>query len=148
MAIYCNPDYIHILIDLHRSVSDAAKYVKANSSKWVNEQNWIPGKFNWQEGFGAFSYSKSQVDVVVKYILNQAKLITGYSQIKEKPLNPANLDLQHNYRICKPNLNTLKHEIESFAKNSYSEIGVIDGSYPSSDNVDNFLDLLRSKLDL
>ncbi len=52
----------------------------------------------------------------IKYILNQAKLITGYSQIKEKPLNPANLDLQHNYRICKPNLNTLKHEIESFDK--------------------------------
>ena len=44
---------------------------RTNSSKWINEQNWIVGKFCWQKGFGAFTYSRSQIDAVVKYILNQ-----------------------------------------------------------------------------
>jgi hypothetical protein len=45
--------------------------IKGSSSKWINEQNFIVGKFNWQSGFGAFSYAKSQIDSVVKYIINQ-----------------------------------------------------------------------------
>ncbi len=75
LAVYCNPDHTHILIGLHPSVaiSDMARDIKANSSKWINEEKWINGKFKWQEGFGAFTYSKSQLDVVVKYILNQAE---------------------------------------------------------------------------
>ena len=48
-----------------------ARDIKANSSKWINENRWIMGKFSWQEGFGAFSYSRSQIDSVIKYILNQ-----------------------------------------------------------------------------
>ncbi|MBU1095523.1 MAG: IS200/IS605 family transposase [Bacteroidetes bacterium] len=73
LAIYCNPDHSHVLIGLHPSVSisDIARDIKANSSKFINEKNWIKGKFNWQDGFGAFTYSKSQIDTVVKYILNQ-----------------------------------------------------------------------------
>ena len=73
LAIYCNPDHVHILIGLHPSVSvsDMAKMIKANSSKWINENRWIMGRFNWQGGFGAFTYSKSDIDRVVKYILNQ-----------------------------------------------------------------------------
>lgn len=45
--------------------------VKANSSRWVNEQNFVKGKFQWQTGYGAFSHSKSQRDIVIKYIINQ-----------------------------------------------------------------------------
>ena len=73
LAIYCNPDHTHILIGLNPniSISEMARDIKANSSKWINESNWIMGKFNWQEGYGAFTYSKSQIDTVVKYILNQ-----------------------------------------------------------------------------
>ncbi len=73
IAIYCNPDHTHILIGLHPSVSisDMARDIKANSSKWINEQKLIIGKFSWQQGFGAFTYSKSQIDLVVKYILSQ-----------------------------------------------------------------------------
>ncbi len=72
-AIYCNPDHTHTLIGLHPSISisDIARDIKSNSSKWINENQWIKGKFSWQEGFGAFTYSKSQIDSVVKYILNQ-----------------------------------------------------------------------------
>ena len=73
LAIYCNPDHTHVFIGLHPSVSvsDMARDIKANSSKWINEEKLIKGKFSWQEGFGAFTYSKSQIDSVVKYILNQ-----------------------------------------------------------------------------
>jgi putative transposase len=75
LAIYCNPDHIHILIGLHPaiSVSDITRDIKANSSKFINDKKWVPGKFSWQDGFGAFTYSRSQIDTVVKYILNQPK---------------------------------------------------------------------------
>jgi len=73
LAIYCNPDHTHILFGLHPnfSISEMSRDIKANSSKWINENKFIRGKFSWQEGFGAFSYSKSQIDAVAKYILNQ-----------------------------------------------------------------------------
>ena len=73
LAIYCNPDHVHILIGLHpaTSVSDLARDIKANSSKFINNKKWISGKFCWQEGFGSFTYSRSQIDTVAKYILNQ-----------------------------------------------------------------------------
>jgi REP element-mobilizing transposase RayT len=73
LAIYAMPDHIHILIALkpNISLSDLVRDIKAVSSKFINDNNWVIGKFNWQEGFGAFSYSKSQIDNVVKYILNQ-----------------------------------------------------------------------------
>ena len=75
LAIYCNPDHTHILLGLHPaiSVSDLTRNIKANSSKFINEKKWVLGKFNWQDGFGSFTYSKSQIDTVVKYILNQPR---------------------------------------------------------------------------
>jgi len=45
--------------------------IKSNSSKWINEEQFVKGKFEWQTGFGAFSVSQSQVKIVVNYILNQ-----------------------------------------------------------------------------
>ena len=45
--------------------------MKSNSSKWINENKLVQGKFSWQRGFGAFSYSRSQRDTVIKYIMNQ-----------------------------------------------------------------------------
>lgn len=73
LAIYCNPDHCHILIGLHPSVSisEMARDIKANSSKWINENKWVMGKFTWQEGYGAFTYSRSQLNQVVQYIRNQ-----------------------------------------------------------------------------
>ena len=53
------------------SISNLARDIKAGSSNFINDKEWIRGKFNWQEGFGAFSYSRSQIDTVIKYILNQ-----------------------------------------------------------------------------
>jgi len=73
LAIYCNPDHIHILIGFHptMSVSDMARDIKSNSSQFINMKKWIMGKFYWQDGYGGFTYSKSQIDDVAKYILNQ-----------------------------------------------------------------------------
>lgn len=53
------------------SISDLVRDIKAGSSKFINDSQWIKGRFEWQQGFGAFSYAKSQIDDVVNYILNQ-----------------------------------------------------------------------------
>lgn len=66
-------DHVHLFFGLpvKLAISDLLQTVKANSSKWINENGFSKHKFQWQDGFGAFSYSKSQRDVVIKYILNQ-----------------------------------------------------------------------------
>ncbi len=73
LAIFAMPDHIHLLVSIKPtiSISDLVMELKAGSSKFISKNNWVKGKFRWQEGFGAFSYSKSQVNNVVKYILNQ-----------------------------------------------------------------------------
>jgi hypothetical protein len=55
------------------SISDLVRDIKNNSSKFINDKKWVKGKFNWQEGYGVFSYSNSQVESVYNYILNQEK---------------------------------------------------------------------------
>lgn len=69
------PDHTHIFMGIRPNIaiSDLVRDIKANSSSFITENNLTKGSFNWQEGFGAFSYSKSQVDAVVKYVLNQAE---------------------------------------------------------------------------
>ncbi|MDI9310028.1 MAG: IS200/IS605 family transposase [Limnohabitans sp.] len=66
-------DHIHILISLKPSMalSDLVRDIKANSSKWINEKGFCKSKFEWQNGFGGFSYSKSAIDNVINYIDNQ-----------------------------------------------------------------------------
>jgi putative transposase len=69
------PDHVHILIGLKPSLalSELVKDVKAESSGFINEKKWVRGRFNWQEGYGAFSYSHSHLDAVIRYIRNQEK---------------------------------------------------------------------------
>lgn len=69
------PDHLHLLIGLKPSmrISDLVRDIKNNSSKFINEKKFIRGKFQWQEGYGVFSYSQSQIDNVYQYILNQEK---------------------------------------------------------------------------
>jgi putative transposase len=75
IAINNMPDHLHLLIGLRpdSSLSDLVRDVKANSSKFINEKHWFAGRFSWQEGFGAFSYSRSQLGTVIRYIQNQQK---------------------------------------------------------------------------
>ena len=67
------PDHIHAFIGLKPSmtISDLVRDIKNNSSKFINDKKWVKGKFSWQEGYGVFSYSNSQIDSVYNYVLNQ-----------------------------------------------------------------------------
>jgi REP element-mobilizing transposase RayT len=75
IAINNMPDHLHLLVGLQpdRALSDLVRDVKANSSRFINEKHWVKGRFSWQEGFGAFSYSRSQIGTVVRYIENQQR---------------------------------------------------------------------------
>lgn len=66
-------DHIHLLIGMRpaQSISDLMQDVKGGSSKWINENKLVPGRFEWQEGYGAFSCSQSQLPAVINYIQNQ-----------------------------------------------------------------------------
>jgi putative transposase len=67
------PDHIHAFIGLRPSMSfsDLVRDMKNNSSNFINDKKWIKGRFSWQEGYGAFSYSHSHIQRVYNYILNQ-----------------------------------------------------------------------------
>ena len=73
LSINGMPDHIHMLFGLRpsQSLSELMQDIKGNSSKWINERKFIRGKFSWQEGYGAFSYSKSEVPTVINYINTQ-----------------------------------------------------------------------------
>ena len=66
-------DHVHLLVSMNPTISpsDLIADVKRTTSKWINENHLVLGRFAWQEGFGAFSYAKSQIDNVIRYIQNQ-----------------------------------------------------------------------------
>lgn len=67
------PDHVHVLLSCkpNMNLSNLVKEIKEHSSKFVNQKNYVTGKFCWQEGFGAFTVSNSGVKNVVNYIKNQ-----------------------------------------------------------------------------
>lgn len=73
LAINTMPDHLHFFVSLcpDQSISDMMRTVKADSTKFINNEGLSKRKFYWQEGYGAFSNSRSQIDSVVKYIMNQ-----------------------------------------------------------------------------
>jgi putative transposase len=73
LAINNMPEHFHILIGQRPDValSDLVCNIKAGSSGFINDRGWLAGGFSWQEGFGAFSYSHSQLSAVIRYIQNQ-----------------------------------------------------------------------------
>lgn len=75
IAINNMPDHLHLLVGMRpdAALSDLVRDVKAGSSKFINEKRWVMGRFSWQEGFGAFSYARSQLGAVIRYIQNQQK---------------------------------------------------------------------------
>ncbi len=75
LQINSMPDHIHIFIGMRpaQSISSLMQNVKTESSRWINQQGFCPSPFEWQDGYGAFSYSKSHVPDVIRYIQNQEK---------------------------------------------------------------------------
>lgn len=73
LAINGMPDHIHFLIEMKPSccLSDLVREVKKSSNDFIKEKKFVRGKFQWQEGYGAFSYSHSNLDNVIQYIMNQ-----------------------------------------------------------------------------
>jgi REP element-mobilizing transposase RayT len=72
-AINGMPDHVHILVSMNptQAPSELMFHIKRSSSLWINENRFVTGKFSWQEGFGAFSYGKSQIPDIAQYIENQ-----------------------------------------------------------------------------
>ncbi len=85
-------DHLHLFTGLHptQSISNLMRMIKGDSSEWINKKQFIKGKFNWQEGYGAFLYGGSQVDQVYHYIMNQKMhhekktFIEEYAQFMDK----------------------------------------------------------------
>src|SRR5438132_7773627 len=68
-------DHLHILIGLRpaMALADLVREIKADSTNFIHKNKWVRGRFNWQEGYGAFSYGHSQLDTIIRYIQNQEK---------------------------------------------------------------------------
>jgi len=73
LAVNGYKDHVHVFFEMNPnySLSEMARLVKTNSSKWINKNRFLPGKFSWQEGYGGFSYSRSQRGNVIQYIMKQ-----------------------------------------------------------------------------
>jgi putative transposase len=73
LAINYMPDHVHIFIGYHPSqpLPDLLRDIKANTSRFINEKKWLTGRFQWQEGYGSFSYGHSQINDVIQYINTQ-----------------------------------------------------------------------------
>jgi putative transposase len=73
LAVGGYKNHVHIFFELNPDtlLSDIVGKVKANSSKWINDNKFVTGHFEWQRGYGAFSYSRSQRNEVIRYIMNQ-----------------------------------------------------------------------------
>lgn len=88
-------DHIHCFVGLRPSmaISDLVRDIKNNSSKFINESKFVKGKFHWQEGYGVFSYSQSQIQQVYDYILNQEE------HHKKKTFKEEYLDMLSKFEI-------------------------------------------------
>ncbi len=88
-------DHIHCFVGLKpsMSISDLVRDIKNNSTNFVNEKRLVKGKFSWQEGYGAFSYSHSHINDVYNYILNQEE------HHKKKPFKEEYLEFLNKFEI-------------------------------------------------
>ena len=95
LAVGGYTDHVHVFFELppNLNISDLMRDLKANSSKWINEDKFVKGKFHWQEGYGAFSYSRSQRHQVINYIINQEK------HHSKKTFREEYLELLRNFEI-------------------------------------------------
>lgn len=95
LAINGMPDHVHLLFGFRpsQSLSDLMQDIKGSTSKWINEKGFIQEKFSWQEGYGAFSYTKSDVPKVIQYIADQEE------HHKKKSFHEEYMDLLKDFEI-------------------------------------------------
>jgi putative transposase len=96
LAVNCMPDHLHLFVGFKPTIpiSDFVKEIKVETNEFINNQNWIKGKFSWQEGYGVFSYSHSHIDYVVKYVFDQER------HHQKKTFKEEYLQLLHKFDIA------------------------------------------------
>ncbi len=99
-------DHLHLLVGFkpHQSLSDLLQDIKGQSSKWINENKFTKLKFNWQEGYGAFSYSHSHLNNVINYIRNQEEhhKKTNFMDEYKSFLKSFEIDFDEQYILKEP----------------------------------------------
>jgi putative transposase len=101
LAINGVPDHLHILIGMRpsQSLSELMQDIKTNSSKWINKKGFVSGRFGWQAGYSAFSYDRTAIKNVIRYIDNQ-KEHHGVTTFKDEYLGllkEHNIDYDERY---------------------------------------------------
>ena len=106
LAINNVADHLHLLVGLNpaQSIADMMRQVKGDSSEWINKERLTRQLFRWQNGYGAFSHARSQVDTVVKYIHNQQEhhKKTNFMQEYRKMLKDFAVDYDERYLFHEP----------------------------------------------
>ncbi len=105
IAINGMPDHLHLLFGLRptQSLSSLMQDIKGSSSKWINEKRFVNGKFSWQEGYGAFSYAKSDLSTIIQYIEDQEMHHKTISFIEEYQRLLVEFEIEHDNRfVFKP----------------------------------------------
>ena len=95
LAIGGHKNHVHLFFEYHPDtmVSNVVAITKANTSKWINDNKMILGHFEWQRGYGGFSYSRSQRDNVIQYIMKQKE------HHKKKTFREEYMDLLNKFEI-------------------------------------------------
>lgn len=95
ISINFHVNHIHILFSYNPKMllGELVKVIKVETTNFINEKNFINGQFYWQEGYSAFSVSRSQLDKVANYIKNQEK------HHKEKSFREEYLEFLRKYEI-------------------------------------------------
>lgn len=105
IAINSMPDHLHLFFGFrpNQSLSDLMRIVKSESSEWINKERFAPSTFRWQEGYGAFSYSRSQIKTVAEYIENQEEHHRKRTFLEEYKLFLDQFEVEYDERyIFKP----------------------------------------------
>lgn len=101
LAVGGYKNHVHIFFELNpaTSLADVMKKVKANSSKWINENKFVLGHFEWQRGYGGFSYSRSQRTNVIQYIMSQKEhhAVMTFQQEYMEILNKFDIKFEDQY---------------------------------------------------
>ena len=98
-------DHVHAFFGMRptQSLSDLMQDIKGDSSLWINQKRLVTGRFSWQEGYGAFSYGKSQIDAVIKYIQQQEEHHTKRDFAEEFLVLLQSFDVAYNERYVLKN---------------------------------------------
>lgn len=101
LAVGGYKNHVHIFFELNpaTSLAEVMEKVKANSSKWINETKFVLGHFEWQRGYGGFSYSRSQRTNVIQYIMSQKEhhAVMTFKQEYMEILNKFDIKFEDQY---------------------------------------------------